>query len=109
MIDIKEHRERLAQLEENYAKAEQGQQVIRDLRSDLARLEARRDGFKAHGKNRIEVPDEAHLPGLPPIELEPRQSRLTGNELAAGVQVEIDHLEREIKRHEVQVASLLKG
>jgi hypothetical protein len=109
MIDIQEQRAKLARLEQAYEMVDQIQQMISGLRDDVARCERRRDAFRAHGKRRIEIPDQASLPGLPPIELEPRRSRLTGAELAAGVQAEIDNLQREIKRHEAEAAALLKS
>jgi hypothetical protein len=107
---INERREELAQLEQNYQEAERLQAVLADLLLDLQRTERQRDAFAVYAGRRIEVPNPTRTQALGlEFELQPFQSVETGRQLADRVEQQCNEIRKEIKRHEQQIADLLKG
>jgi hypothetical protein len=107
-VDVERQRAELERAEANYERAKLLEQIIPDLKRDVARAEQRRDAFASYGARRVEVPNpHTHVAGMGDVELEPFLSVLSGKELAKRVERdEIDPLKAEIKRLEVEAEAL---
>lgn len=78
---------------------------INGTQEAIARLEQRRKTFAAFRGNRVEIPQRpARHQELGTIELEALRSAMTGRELAAKAQAEIEDLKAEVKQLERQKA-----
>lgn len=81
---------------------------LTSLREDLARVQKRRDQFAAIGAGHVEKALESYEERYrSEIVWEPLRSKLTGAELAAGVDREIDTLQGEISKREKEITRLL--
>jgi len=97
------------QIEVVIPKVEELQNRIESIRETIARLQDRRDKLAAWGSKKVEIPNRPG--GLPEFglhfsfELEPLKSRLTGKELAAQVQQEINEYDEQIRQLEREVGA----
>jgi len=92
----------------NDEKAQALDSALDDIRKDIARLERRRDSFKALGAERVEIPQRSYHPGYrTTIEWEPIRSKKTGAELAADVEANLPSLRAEAARLEKAIKKLI--
>lgn len=86
---------------------------INNHREDIAKLERRRDVLAAFGAKPIPIPQpDAVVPSVGPyytVEVEPLKSKLTGRDLAAKVQADIDDLLAANKASETEIRRLMRG
>ena len=98
--------ERLPELERLQAQIDAG-------RVEVERFKRRRDWFAEWGSRKVEISQPpGQIPALGThvvVEMEPRRSRLTGKELAAKEQRQIDEQEASIRALEAEIKRLLKG
>ena len=82
---------------------------LASLRRDLAQTQKRRDQFAAIGAGHVEKPMRSYE-ALYQTEIvwEPVRSKLTGDELAAEVDRELDTLHSAISRREQEISRLLE-
>jgi hypothetical protein len=104
---LRERRQEAVELERKAEEAARLEQEVNDLRKDLARFYQRHASLAALGDKHLEVPQKSPYPGFGVIEWEPLRSKRTGRELAADVQVNIDHLEGEIASRQNAIKRLL--
>jgi hypothetical protein len=106
---ITDKRAELAELEQNLSRTEEIGREIANHRRDEERLTAKRDKFKAFGRKpvMVAVPD-VMVPGLGQIAMAPLPSAKNGEELAAGVQAQLDDVAASIAALEAEETELRK-
>lgn len=100
-------RQEAARIEAQAVEAARLEKELTDQRKDLQRFEKRRDAFAALGNRHVELPYTANIAGFGTVAMQPALSVLTGAELAAGVQVNIDSLKAAIAAREDAIQDLL--
>ncbi len=101
---------RKAELAEFEVKAQQAaskQGEVDGMRRDLERLRKRRDYFASLGDEPLRVPYRLVVPPHGELTMRPLETAMSGNELAAAQQQNLDHLESEIARAEREIKELL--
>jgi hypothetical protein len=105
---IAEAKARVEQLGRDAEQARELEASVKSMGSDLEQHERKRDAYRVHGKNRIEVRNPYRSDDWPFLEFEPFRSKLTGDELAAGEEAECATLRAAIAEREAEIAELLK-
>jgi hypothetical protein len=102
---------RRQELREFEVKAEQARALgstLEDMKADLQRYEKRQAAFAALGDRHVETPQSVYDQRYhTTIQMEPARSKLTGRELAAGLEGDVKYLKAQIAATEKQIKELL--